>query len=358
MSNNNFKHILVTGGAGFIGANFLNKFVPKFPEIKFTNLDKLTYAGNLNNLDFTSANSDIKDLSKTISPNKIEDKSNSNQILAKKPIAQNYNFIKADICNLDLLEEIFIKNQFDSIIHFAAESHVDLSIKDPNIFVQTNILGTQNLLFLAHKYKLKRFHHVSTDEVYGTLPLDKTKLFVETTPLAPNSPYSASKASSDLLVRAYVETFGLDAVITRCSNNYGPYQDLTKLIPKFINNLLQNQKIPLYASGQNIRDWLFVEDHIEAIWQVFTRAKKASVYNIGGNNEKTNLEITQKLLEMTGKNQDSIQYTKDRLGHDLRYAIDASKIKQDLSWSPKYTFETGILKTFEFYKKNFEQNMH
>jgi dTDP-glucose 4,6-dehydratase len=337
------KNILITGGAGFIGSNFLNKFVPKYPNINFVNLDKLTYASNLNNLEFLPKNQEVfKNL-----------KLKSDLDLSKK-IAQNYQFVKGDICDLPFLQQLFEVQKFDSVIHFAAESNVDFSIKTPNLFVQTNVLGTQNLLFLAHKYKIKRFHHISTDEVYGELPLDKSKLFVESTPLNPNSPYSASKASSDLLVRSYIQTFGLDAIITRCSNNYGPHQDLSKLIPKFITNLLNNQKVGLYDKGQNVRDWLFVEDHIDAIWEVFMGAKKGSIYNIGGNTEKTNLQITQKLLNLTNKKDNLVQYLPDRLGHDLRYAIDSTKIKEELGWIPKYDFETGITKTFEFYKKQFE----
>jgi len=316
------RNILVTGGAGFIGSNFLNHYVPLFPDINFVNLDKLTYAGHLSNLNFKGA----------VNP-------------------KNYIFTNGDICDLPFLEKLFEKYRFEAVIHFAAESHVDQSIKNPGLFVEVNVLGTSNLLCLANRYKVLRFHHVSTDEVYGDL--GETDYFRETTPLAPNSPYSASKAGSDLIVRSFVETFGLDATISRCSNNYGPNQDFSKLIPKFIRNLLNGQKVPLYKDGKNVRDWLFVQDHIEAIWQIFTKAEKGCVYNIGGNNEKTNLEITQILLQKIGKSEDYIEYVEDRLGHDFRYAIDATKIKNELGWSPRYTFEEAIIQTIDFYKAKF-----
>jgi dTDP-glucose 4,6-dehydratase len=313
------KTILITGGAGFIGSNFLNKYVLNYPQIHFVNLDKLTYAGHLDNL---------------------------------KPVekSENYTFVQGDICDLPFLEKLFEKYNFEAIIHFAAESHVDLSITNPGLFVEVNVLGTHNLLALSRKHNLKRFHHVSTDEVYGEL--GDAGYFTETTHLAPNSPYSASKAGSDLLVRSYVETFGFDATISRCSNNYGPNQDLSKLIPKFVTNLIKGDKVPLYKDGKNIRDWLFVEDHNDAIWEIFTKAKKGSVYNIGGNNEKSNMDITKTLLQKLNRDESYIEYVADRLGHDFRYAIDASKIKNDLGWSPKYNFETGITKTIEFYKSN------
>jgi dTDP-glucose 4,6-dehydratase len=337
------KTILITGGYGFIGSNFLNTFVPRFPDIKFINIDKLTYAANLNNLEFLPQNfGEFNDL-----------KQEYNWQSENLETASNYFFENGDILDLNFLEKVCQKYEIDSIIHFAAESHVDLSIKNPTIFVETNILGTQNLLTLAKKYQIQRFHHVSTDEVYGQLPIDKPEIkFTENTPLAPNSPYSASKVGSDFLVRAYIETFDLNAVITRCSNNYGPYQDKTKLIPKFITNLLNGQKVPLYASGQNVRDWLFVIDHCEAIWEVFTRGNKGEVYNIGGNNEMTNLQITKEILKLTGRDESYIEYVTDRPGHDLRYAIDASKIKNDLGWGPRFSFEDGIAKTFEFYKSS------
>ncbi len=312
----NMKTILVTGCSGFIGSNFLNKYVAKYPDIEWINLDKMTYAANSENLEINNES--------------------------------NYTFVKGDICDEELVSGLFEKHKFDGVIHFAAESHVDLSIKDPALFVKVNVLGTENLLRQANKYGVKRFHHVSTDEVYGEL--DETGYFTENTNIQPNSPYSASKASSDLMVRAYIETFGLDATISRCSNNYGPNQDGTKLIPKFINLLLQDKKVPLYKDGKNIRDWLYVEDHCDAIWQIFTKAKKGAVYNIGGNEEKSNMEITKTLLNATGRNESYIEFVADRPGHDFRYAIDASKIKNDLGWEPKYDFETGIEKTIEFYK--------
>jgi dTDP-glucose 4,6-dehydratase len=316
MKNTKFKTILVTGGSGFIGSNFLNKYVLLYPNTLFINLDKMTYAADEKNI--------------IVSNNK------------------NYIFVKEDICNQKGLDIVFEKYKPDSIIHFAAESHVDLSIINPNIFVESNVIGTLNLLNMAMKYQISRFHHVSTDEVYGEL--DEIGYFTEQTPIAPNSPYSSSKASSDLLVRAYVNTFGLNAVISRCSNNYGPNQDLSKLIPKFITNLLNNKKVGLYATGSNVRDWLYVEDHCDAIWEIFNKAKKGEVYNIGGNTEKTNKEITLKLLELTNRNESMIEYVTDRKGHDFRYAIDASKLKADIGWEPKYSFEQGIQKTFTFYK--------
>lgn len=315
---NNIKNILITGGAGFIGSNFLNNFVPQFPNINFINLDKLSYAANLDNI-----------------------------LVSKLP---NYFFIQGDICDKSVLYKIFKEHTIDAVIHFAAESHVDLSIKNPGIFVESNVLGTQRLLEISLEFEIKRFHHVSTDEVYGSL--GSTGYFTENTNLAPNSPYSASKAGSDFLVRAYNETFGLNTTISRCSNNYGPNQDITKLIPAFIARLKNDQKVPLYKDGKNVRDWLFVKDHVEAIWEIFTRANSGEVYNIGGNNEKSNLEITKVLLDCFGKDETFIEYVEDRKGHDFRYAIDASKIKQDLNWEPKYTFEQGIKETLEYYLKN------
>jgi len=335
------KIILLTGCAGFIGSNFVNKYVPQNPQISFVNLDKLTYAANLNNVQFLPANLD--ELNSLVEEKKWQ--------INQKSIQPNYEFVQGDITNKSFLANLFEKYQFDAIIHFAAESHVDFSITNPELFVEVNVLGTQNLLDLARKFELKRFHHVSTDEVYGELPLNNPEIkFTEKTHIAPNSPYSASKAGSDLLVRASHETFKMNTVTTRCSNNYGPYQDLSKLIPKFVTNLLKGQKVPVYGGGQNIRDWLFVEDHCDAIWEVFKNGKAGEVYNIGGNNEKTNMQITKKLLEITGRDESFIEYVADRPGHDLRYAIDASKMKNELGWEPKYTFETGIEKTIEFYK--------
>jgi len=313
------KTILVTGGLGFIGSNLLNTFVPKYPQIQFINLDKMSYASNIDNLS-------VSDL-------------------------PNYTLEKGDLADLTFVQQIFEKYSIETVIHLAAESHVDLSIQNPGIFVESNVVGTHNLLLLSKEKKVKRFCHISTDEVYGEL--GETGYFTEETPIAPNSPYSASKAGSDLLVRSYVETFGLDAVITRCSNNYGPNQDGTKLIPKFIKLLLNNQKVPLYKDGKNVRDWLFVQDHVEAIWEVFSKAKKGEIYNIGGKNEKTNLEITYTLLERLGKDESYIEYVTDRPGHDFRYAIDASKIKNELGWTPRFDFNSGITKTIEFYRNKF-----
>jgi dTDP-glucose 4,6-dehydratase len=316
-----YKKILVTGGYGFIGSNFLNKYVPLFPQTTFINVDSMTYAASKENITVESHS--------------------------------NYISYPIDIRNLEGLEEIFSEHEVDSVIHFAAESHVDMSITNPSIFVETNIIGTHNLLLLAKKYGIKRFHHVSTDEVYGELELEG--FFTEQTPLAPNSPYSASKASSDFMVRSYVETFGLNAVISRCSNNYGPNQDPTKLIPKTILRLLKDEKIGIYGKGQNIRDWLYVEDHVDAIWEIFTKATPGSVYNIGGNTEKTNLQVVSELIEKLGKNMNQIEFIADRLGHDLRYAIDATKIKEELGWEPAYTFEKGIEKTIQHYKHMYDE---
>ncbi|MBC7472603.1 MAG: dTDP-glucose 4,6-dehydratase [candidate division SR1 bacterium] len=311
------KTILVTGGGGFIGSNFLNKYVVDLPEIRFINLDILTYAANLNNI--------------------------------KVSEASNYKFIQGDICDIDFLDSLFTTMAIDAVIHFAAESHVDLSIKNPKIFIETNVIGTHNLLEISRKYSIKRFHHVSTDEVYGSL--GNTGYFTEESPINPSSPYSASKAGSDHLVNAYHQTFALNTTLSRCSNNYGPYQDTTKLIPKFISLLTSERKVPLYKDGKNVRDWLFVKDHIEAIWCIFSKAKSSSIYNIGGNNEKSNSEITQILLENFGKDESYIDYVADRPGHDFRYAIDASKIKKELGWEPIYTFEKGIKETIKFYTR-------
>jgi dTDP-glucose 4,6-dehydratase len=313
------RTIIITGGAGFIGSNYLNKFVVQYPKYRFVNVDALTYAGNLKNIHENVSG------------------------------AANYVFEKGDIRELAWLEQIFAKYKPDSIIHFAAESHVDISIKNPGIFVETNIVGTHNLLMLAKKYGIKRYHQVSTDEVYGSLETMKGS-FTEETPIAPNSAYSASKASADLLVRSYFKTFGLNATITRCSNNYGPHADTTKLIPLFITRLMRGEKVPLYGKGENVRDWLYVEDHIDAIDLVFHKGKAGEVYNVGGNTELSNMQIVKKLLELTGRGPDMIEYVADRPGHDFRYAIDASKIKRELGWTPKVSFEQGIQRTFEFYK--------
>ncbi len=318
-SQNLRKRILVTGGAGFIGSNFVRYMLNKHQDYKIVNLDLLTYAGNIKSLD------DVKD-------------------------NPNYLFVKGDIADNKLVDKIVSDNKIDVIINFAAESHVDRSITNPDIFVKTNVLGTQNLLEVAKKYKIEKFFQISTDEVYGSL--GKTGFFTEKTPLSPNSPYSASKASADLLVMAYHHTFGLNVNITRCSNNYGPYQFPEKLIPLFITNALDNKQVPLYGDGLNIRDWLFVEDHCSAIDTVLHKGKNGEIYNVGGNNEKTNKYITDTILKYLGKDSSLIKYVADRLGHDRRYAIDATKIKEELGWEPKYKFEQAIEKTIEWYLNN------
>jgi dTDP-glucose 4,6-dehydratase len=311
--------IVVTGGAGFIGSNFLSKYVPLFPDIKFVNIDALTYAGNI----------------EKISPE------------ARK--SPNYSFEQADICDIEDIRSIYRKYQPTDVIHFAAESHVDNSIRNPRLFMEVNTLGTNILLDLHREFKMNRFHYISTDEVYGDIP--ESGFFTEETPIAPSSPYSASKAGGDMLTQAYGRTFGIDYTITRCSNNYGANQNLISLIPLFISKIQKDEPVPLYGDGSNIRDWLYVEDHCDAIWEVFTRAKKSSIYNVGGNNEYTNLEITRILLEAMGKWEDLISFVPDRPGHDKRYAIDATKIKNELGWAPKVKFEEGIVRTVEFYNQ-------
>lgn len=313
--------LLVTGGAGFIGSNFVRYMVNKYPEYLIVNLDLLTYAGNLENL---------KD---------IEDK-------------PNYKFVKGDLADREFINDLFEKEQFDYVLNFAAESHVDRSITNPDIFVRTNIQGTQILLDAAKNIGVKKYLQVSTDEVYGTL--GETGYFTEETPLAANSPYSASKAGADLLVRAYNETFGLPVNITRCSNNYGPYHFPEKLIPLMIINALNDKELPVYGDGLNVRDWLHVEDHCQAIDLVLHKGKDGEVYNVGGNNERTNIEIVKTILEQLGKPESLIKYVKDRPGHDRRYAIDATKLKEELGWKPKYNFETGIEQTINWYLENQE----
>ena len=310
--------ILVTGGAGFIGSNLLYYLMETYPDYQLINLDRLTYAGNLENL----------------------------KGLEGKP---NYRFVKGDITDRQFLEPLF-QEGLDGVMHLAAESHVDRSIEQPDIFVMTNVLGTQVLLDLARKYKVPRFLHVSTDEVYGSL--GPTGYFTEETPLAPNSPYSASKTGSDLLVRAAYHTFGQNVVVTRCSNNYGPYQFLEKLIPLMISNALEDKELPVYGDGMNIRDWLYVKDHCQAIDTVFHNGKPGEVYNIGANNEKSNIEIVKLILNALGKPESLIKYVKDRPGHDRRYAIDAEKIKKELGWEPRIKFEDGIKQTINWYLKN------
>lgn len=315
--------ILVTGGAGFIGSCFVRHMLTKYSDYKIINLDALTYAGNIENLD------DIKD-------------------------NKNYTFIHGNICDKKLVRDIVAET--DCIINFAAESHVDRSITGPEIFIETNVAGTLNLLQAAKELGIQRFLQVSTDEVYGSL--GKDGYFYETTPLAPNSPYSASKASADLLVRAYFETYKLPVLNTRCSNNYGPYQYPEKLIPFFISKLLKNEKVPVYGDGLNVRDWLYVYDHCSAIDTVLHKGREGEIYNIGGHNEKTNLEITKLILEAMGKDESSIQYVKDRLGHDRRYAICNDKIQSELGWSPSLTFEEGIKLTIDWYLNNQDWMQH
>ncbi len=315
--------ILVTGGAGFIGSNFIRYIFNTYQDYSIVNLDKLTYAGNLENL------------------KEIEEQDSS----CKK----RYTFIKGDITDSKLVDSI-IEKDVEAVINFAAESHVDRSIDNSRIFVETNVLGTQVLLDAALKHGLNRFIQISTDEVYGSLGPDGK--FSETTPLSPNSPYSASKAGADLLTRSYFETFGLPALITRCSNNYGPYQFPEKLIPFFITNAMTDQQLPLYGDGQNVRDWIFVEDHCSAIDMVLHHGKPGTIYNIGGDCEKTNAEITKTILQELSKPESLITYVKDRPGHDRRYAIDCTKITRDLGWSRKYVFKTGIKETVKWYNEN------
>lgn len=311
--------LLVTGGAGFIGSCFVRHILNKYPEYKIINLDALTYAGNIENL------SEVKN-------------------------NPNYSFVHGDICDKNLVRDLV--SNMDVVINFAAESHVDRSITKPEIFIDTNVKGTLNLLQASKEIGIHRYLQVSTDEVYGSL--GKTGYFTETTPLAPNSPYSASKTSADMLVRAYFETYGTPVLTTRCSNNYGPYQYPEKLIPFFISQLLKGEKVPVYGDGMNIRDWLYVYDHCAAIDTVLHKGKVGEVYNIGGHNEKTNMEITRIILNAMGKDENSIKYVEDRLGHDRRYAIDNTKIQTELGWMPSLTFEEGIKLTIDWYLNNQE----
>ncbi len=316
--------ILVTGGAGFIGANFVEYMVNKYPEDEIINLDALTYAGNLETL------------------KNVEDK-------------PNYKFIKGDIADREFIMDLFEKERPDVVVNFAAESHVDRSIEDPEIFVKTNVLGTTTLLDASVKYGVKRYHQVSTDEVYGDLPLDRPDLFfTESTPLHTSSPYSSSKASADLFVQAYHRTYGLPTTISRCSNNYGPYQFPEKLIPLIISRALNDETIPVYGTGENVRDWLHVYDHCTAIDLIIRNGKVGEAYNIGGHNERTNLEVVKTVLRALGKSEDLITYVTDRKGHDMRYAIDPTKMETELGWEPKYTFDTGIPQTIDWYLNNKE----
>ncbi|PRM87206.1 dTDP-glucose 4,6-dehydratase [Aliarcobacter cryaerophilus] len=354
--NNKNKTILLTGCAGFIGSNFVPYFLDKYPNYNLVNIDLLTYAGDLENLKECETN-------------------------------PRYKFIKGDICNRELVEFIFNEYDIQGVIHFAAESHVDNSIKNPGVFVQTNVNGTFTLIDVAYKYWMNkpftykseyqdcRFHHISTDEVYGTLSLDPNDLFTEKTPYAPNSPYSASKASSDMIIRAYNETYGLNTVITNCSNNYGPKQHDEKLIPTIIRNALKQNPIPIYGDGKNIRDWLYVLDHCKGIDLVYHNGKTGDTYNIGGRNERTNLQIVDRICEILDEKvplsemglqshqkaedlssvpniksyKELITFVEDRAGHDRRYAIDATKLETELGWKADENFDTGIVKTIEWY---------
>lgn len=312
-------NILVTGGAGFIGSNFIHYMLEKHPDDNLINLDLLTYAGNIHNLD------DVKD-------------------------NPRYHFVKGNIVNRELVAHLVHEFNIDHIVNFAAESHVDRSILHPDVFVETNVQGTLALLDVAKREGVEKFLQVSTDEVYGTL--GATGYFTEESPLQPNSPYSASKASADMIVRSYFETYGYNVNITRCSNNYGPYQFPEKLIPLMTSNGMEGKYLPIYGNGKNIRDWLYVSDHCQAIDLVLRNGKPGEVYNVGGHNERTNNEIVHLIVDNLGISEDHIKYVKDRLGHDKRYAIDPTKIETELGWKPEYTFDTGIVKTIDWYKNN------
>ncbi len=309
-------HVLVTGGAGFIGSNFIRYMLHQHEQVHIVNLDLLTYAGNSENL----------------------------QEFTNDP---RYTFVKGNIGDSQLVDDLIQQHNIDIIVNFAAESHVDRSIRDPRVFVETNVLGTQVLLEAARRHSVAKFVQISTDEVYGSL--GDSGAFTESSPLMPNSPYSASKASADLLVRAYYETYGLPAVITRCSNNYGPYQFPEKLIPLMIIRALRDEPLPVYGDGRNVRDWLHVEDHCAAVDLVIRQGRIGEVYNIGGHNEQRNIDIVKRILQMLGKPESLIRFVEDRLGHDYRYAIDPTKLTTELGWKPKYTFDTGLSATVEWY---------
>lgn len=315
------KNILVTGGAGFIGSNFIYYELEKHPDRRIVCLDALTYAGNL-------------------------------ETLERALKSKNFRFVKGDITDRKAVEALFLEESFDAVVNFAAESHVDRSIDEPEVFLKTNILGTQVLLDACRKRNI-RFHQVSTDEVYGDLPLDRPDLFfTEETPIHTSSPYSASKAAADLLVTAYFRTYGAKVTISRCSNNYGPYHFPEKLIPLIIANALEGKELPVYGEGKNVRDWLYVRDHCKAIDLILENGRLGEVYNIGGHNEKTNLEVVKTVLKILGKSEDLIRFVKDRPGHDMRYAIDPTKIRNELGWYPETTFEEGIKKTTQWYLEN------
>ena len=314
--------IIVTGGAGFIGSNFIFHMLREYPDYRIVCLDKLTYAGNLSTLVPVMDN-------------------------------PNFRFVKADICDREAVNKLFEEEHPDIVVNFAAESHVDRSIEDPGIFLQTNIIGTSVLMDACRKYGIQRYHQVSTDEVYGDLPLDRPDLFfTEETPIHTSSPYSSSKAGADLLVLAYHRTYGLPVTISRCSNNYGPYHFPEKLIPLMISRALADEELPVYGNGENVRDWLHVSDHCEAIDLIIHKGKVGEVYNIGGHNERTNLQVVQTILKALDKPESLIKYVKDRPGHDRRYAIDPTKIETELGWKPKYNFDTGIAQTIQWYLDN------
>ena len=316
--------IIVTGGAGFIGSNFIFYMLKKYPDLRVICLDKLTYAGNLSTL---------------------------------KPVMDNpkFRFVRADICDANAVDRLFEEEHPDIVVNFAAESHVDRSIENPSVFLQTNIIGTQTLMDVCRKYGIMRYHQVSTDEVYGDLPLDRPDLFfTEETPIHTSSPYSSSKAGADLLVLAYHRTYGLPVTISRCSNNYGPYHFPEKLIPLMIVNCLHDKPLPVYGTGINVRDWLYVEDHCKAIDLIIHKGKVGEVYNIGGHNEMRNIDIVKLICKELGKSEECIQYVSDRKGHDMRYAIDPTKIHRELGWLPETKFEDGIKKTIKWYLDNRE----
>ena len=313
---------LITGGAGFIGSNYCHYVTEKYPEEEFVCLDALTYAGNYNNI------------------KSLEDK-------------KNFKFVKGDITDRELVDKLFAEEKFDVVINFAAESHVDNSIKNPGIFLTTNIIGTQVLMDAARKYGVKRYHQVSTDEVYGDLPLDRPDLlFTEENPIKTSSPYSSSKAGADLLVGAYYRTYGLPVTISRCSNNYGPYQFPEKLIPVVFSKAMRNEKIPVYGTGENVRDWIHVYDHNVGVDMIVRHGRVGEVYNLGGHSERSNLTVVKTILKQLGKSEDLIEFVEDRKGHDLRYAIDSTKAEKELGWDRTHTFEEGIKETIDWYLNN------